>query len=427
MKRIIRWTALLVCLLLCAAPVLAGGRAFTGYSIKSSATYELAEGVTYERYHLIPPDRNVHRGQRIYLLDIRPGAHVRLVASPSGERIHKGLATLTSILDYEKERTGATILGGVNGDFFDTAAGGPVGYLKREGEWLVGGEFPESWACGMTCGGQPVIGQPRLKMTLTLPDGSQYAVNALNGLRADLTRGESAPSNAKTAREDNRLVLFTPAFGTKTATQAGGTEVRLRADGPLTDGKPLTAAVEEVTVQRDKGGMALEAGMMVLSAVGEQAAALKTLRPGDRVTLALTVDDAFSEVDNAVGGGRPDGGPLLLWDGRPTDLEAARAASDDIQYFYRHHARTAMGIRADGSYFLLVIEGNRTGSYGMTLEEAQTLLLDLGAYSAMNLDGGPSSTMAILLDGKMKLVSDTTGGQGRQSTIGSALYLVAEE
>lgn len=56
--------------------------------------------------------------------------------------------------------------------------------------------------------------------------------------------------------------------------------------------------------------------------------------------------------------------------------------------------RTLIGVRADGSLVLVVVDGRSTGySRGMTMTEAAELMVSLGCETAYNLDGGGSTTM----------------------------------
>lgn len=59
--------------------------------------------------------------------------------------------------------------------------------------------------------------------------------------------------------------------------------------------------------------------------------------------------------------------------------------------------RTAVGTNRNGRYFYLVVVDGRQPFYseGATLTELAQLLLDQGAFVAMNLDGGGSSTLVI--------------------------------
>jgi exopolysaccharide biosynthesis protein len=59
--------------------------------------------------------------------------------------------------------------------------------------------------------------------------------------------------------------------------------------------------------------------------------------------------------------------------------------------------RTAIGINQNGRYlYLLVVDGRQPFySAGATFQELAELLVDQGAYIAMSLDGGGSSTLVI--------------------------------
>jgi len=85
---------------------------------------------------------------------------------------------------------------------------------------------------------------------------------------------------------------------------------------------------------------------------------------------------------NAISGDR-----LLVTKGEPEpDLD-----NSDID------PRTAIGYNRNGRKLILAVVDGRQPFYseGMTLAELADLMSDLGAYYAMNLDGGGSSTMVI--------------------------------
>lgn len=88
-------------------------------------------------------------------------------------------------------------------------------------------------------------------------------------------------------------------------------------------------------------------------------------------------------------------GPRLLKDGKPTlsDAKAPPAAGDRTP----GAPRTAIGVSKDGRFvWLVVVDGRQAGvSEGASIEELKTLFLSLGAYDALNLDGGGSSTMVV--------------------------------
>lgn len=84
------------------------------------------------------------------------------------------------------------------------------------------------------------------------------------------------------------------------------------------------------------------------------------------------------------------------------------------------HPRTAVGLSQDGrTMYLVVADGRRPGVPGPTLPELALLMDELGACSAMNLDGGGSSAMW-LVDGIANVPSD-----GKERKVGNHLAVVA--
>ena len=148
---------------------------------------------------------------------------------------------------------------------------------------------------------------------------------------------------------------------------------------------------------------------------------LRQLQPGDEVTIRSTISADWADIENCLGGGRPDGGPLLVLEGV---IQPEHPEVDDYQYFYpSRHPRTAAGIRADGRLFLLSAEGYRPGAAdGLSIAELSQIMLDLGARTALNLDGGPSSALVIRTpDGFVPL----TRVDRRQTPVGNALVICA--
>lgn len=107
----------------------------------------------------------------------------------------------------------------------------------------------------------------------------------------------------------------------------------------------------------------------------------------DRPTLYLnqkneiTFDTAKGKVYNAISGER-----LLVSKGQ-------KVAGLDAQ---QRQPRTAVGINQNGRYvYLVVVDGREEASEGASFSELADLLISHGVYTAINLDGGGSSTMVI--------------------------------
>ena len=84
-------------------------------------------------------------------------------------------------------------------------------------------------------------------------------------------------------------------------------------------------------------------------------------------------------------------GPELIRDGQIVDFNPAFDVISTNPK--RRDPRTAIGQIGHLHYVIVVADGRSESSHGMTLPEMQQLMLDLGAQTAMNLDGGGSSEM----------------------------------
>jgi hypothetical protein len=88
--------------------------------------------------------------------------------------------------------------------------------------------------------------------------------------------------------------------------------------------------------------------------------------------------------------------------GRPMIVDRSRI-SDELHQFENRNTReprTAVGVSEDGKKVILVtVDGRRATSHGGTLYEMAELLIELGAYRGLNLDGGGSTTMFVGSEG----------------------------
>lgn len=101
------------------------------------------------------------------------------------------------------------------------------------------------------------------------------------------------------------------------------------------------------------------------------------------------------------------GTPLLVKGGSPVQDPLAEKVR--TSFVEERHPRTAVGIRNDGTWVFVVVDGRRPEvSVGMTLNELTGLMLDLGCRDALNLDGGGSSTF-YLYGGVLNQPSDLAG------------------
>jgi len=122
-------------------------------------------------------------------------------------------------------------------------------------------------------------------------------------------------------------------------------------------------------------------------------------------TLAAMHDPHWKrwKMQTAVGGG-----PVLVYKG------AVRVTNEEEGLFIHGekdmHPRSAIGYTRDGRLIVLAVQGRTPGvAAGVTLAQEAKILLDLGCYEAINLDGGGSSCM--LVNGKETIHPSDKGGE----------------
>ncbi len=113
------------------------------------------------------------------------------------------------------------------------------------------------------------------------------------------------------------------------------------------------------------------------------------IQVGDKVSLDwdFKSDLSINEVSFALGAG-----PGLLFDGEVDVRVEPEKVADNIST--GRNPRTAIGIFPDGELLLMTVDGRDLGkSIGFELEELAEYFKELGAESALNLDGGGSTQM----------------------------------
>ena len=280
-------------------------------------------------------------------------------------------------------------LAGVDGAY--TSHGRPVNLFAQDGE-LVQTTDKFGPIFGVTRDeSQAKVGSPKTSVTVTeTSTGRVFELDHWN-------QGGPAPGE---------LVGFSPMGGTLEAPPPFVCSARL-----LPQGSPRVASPDGVDrdfvvdVARCAEQPLPRQGGVVLSAAPatKEATELLTLSPGTDMNLHWTV--GWANVFDIVGGG-----PVLLRDG---EVVANCDTGCDS------HPRTGVGVTATGEIVLVVIDGRQARwSRGVTLVRFANIMRDLGAVSALNLDGGGSSVMVV--DGNVV----NRPSDGRERALSNAIVVL---
>jgi hypothetical protein len=210
-------------------------------------------------------------------------------------------------------------------------------------------------------------------------------------------------------------MLYTPAVGAMTppdTSRRHATLVPLKLVSRSGDALVFRVAGNAV----EGGVLPLDAGG-VLAASGSMRETLRSIgRRGGTVRIVSQVQPAKAKLRTIQGGW-----PRVVMNGRSTG-EYASIMEGTFPRFEGRNPRSAVGFSKDSStLYLVVVDGRKTTDVGLTLVELAKLMLRLGAYDAMNFDGGGSSTM--IVEGKIvNRPSDSTG----ERPIGSGLLIVVD-
>jgi Tol biopolymer transport system component len=184
------------------------------------------------------------------------------------------------------------------------------------------------------------------------------------------------------------IVGFTEAAGTLQLPPANTCSARLQAISGRRWAPNLSGV--EVDYQVAEVGCATTApaapgpGQVVLSAQpgGDGGILVGSLGIGETVTLTWSI--GFSGVLETVGGN-----PLLLENGAEVVPKPCTVS------LCNKHPRTGIGVTPAGKILMVVVDGRREESKGVTLVRFARIMQGLHASFALNLDGGGSSTMVV--------------------------------
>ena len=310
---------------------------------------------------------------RLYALSIRPDSKYQLMPF-SGAINSNGRGRLAKAVAVNGAKAA------INACYFDTD-GWVIGNCKYNGSFFGADATPRSAFVIDKEGKATVQKDLAYKGTVTLQGGRILTIKGLNRQRIA-----------------NDLVLFNRNYANGTRTNEHGREVKVR------QGRAVDVSA--------KGNMPLDNDSVVLSGHGENADALARVKRGDRIAINQTLGSRLADEARLVIGG----GPLLVENGRINVRSREESMASDIAY--GRAPRTGIGVTADGSVLLMVVDGRSQYSAGMTLKEFAQYLKQFGSVSAVNFDGGGSSEM--VLDGK--IMNRPSDGAERPVSIGLGVF-----
>lgn len=373
-KRIISFT--LACLLS------AGSMSFADYSVlhREYRSEPIGSGLSYQE-DLLFTDQGWFP-VRIIEGDLsEPGAALHLM---TGEQVN-ARQSLSNLAVEEP-----LVIGAVNGDFFDTGLSTAMGPVIKDGNLLSSS-----------------IGDNRFNVVWTDADGRLQ----IGGLFEETYTLENLSSRYKMPvayinkpyLEFDRLIVYDRAWEGFPPQRENALYMG------VSDGR--VAAFESLAANLDPS-----AYEFIVAASGAMVPKLQeSFKEKQRIRLTVETDPDLSQLTDVFGGGS-----LLVKDGKIPESFSLPISG--------RHPRTALGTDAEGARFWLVtVDGRSSSAAGMTEMELALYMKNLGAYNAINLDGGDSTEMLVRRLGEDALSPANTPSGGASRRIAGGISVTASE
>ena len=325
------------------------------------------------------------------IVDLRQPA-IHFEAEKGKDMLFQG-EKVASIATREN-RPGHTIVAAVNADFWGNKFI-PIGLLVDDGT-IYKGPHPNRSVFILDKQGIPHF--VRVDMEVMLQVGNV-----------------SIPINGINLSYEASAVLFTDRFGNSVDFHSPRLIFLLRKNSPVfIPNEPCHVQVTDILTSETK--VACQKGMFILAVKPEVGDKFRNvLKKNAKATLNAVLKGFDKPVMLAVGGG-----PRILRDGKiSVEFEEEKIPES---FSTTKHPRTAIGISKDKkTVYLATVDGRQPSlSIGQSLNELAQYLKGLGAWDAINFDGGGSTTMWVRGEIANR-PSDATGPR----TVTNALLLVS--
>jgi len=337
---------------------------------------EIVRGVQHLTYELDGPFR-------VDLIEIdRNRANAGIVSWRSG-----GLVTTTrQVADARRE--GRDVVGAINADFFSFQSTLPIGNQVTDGLWVYG------------------VGSRRSHVMVDEAGNILYDAVSFSGSVVTPEGGVLNLTGVNRHRSNDQVMFYNFHYGCdKSRSDSTGVELvlRLLPGERWMAGDGVRVVVDEVAA----GNAGLWEGVTLISAGTEHPdfEGFSSISVSDTLELMLGLNNgAYTGIRQVIGGGG-----RILRDGQNATAENVSLEGIGEAFLTNRHPRTFVASDRDGRrVWLGTVDGRQAASVGMNFDEMADFLLDLGAWDAVNLDGGGSTTM-VVGDSVVNRPSDATG------------------
>lgn len=389
---------LLACVLLLPTAYAAAGER------KLQTTTRVVDGLTYKN------TVTSNGGSRVesFSFELSPDSAARPILLQGSGTIYAGASINRAVTNAQE--LGYHVLGAVNTDFFSMSTGVPMGIVIEDGVYKSSGETENALAIDED-GSAAILAPPHVDLTLYNSRTGEYV---------------TTDNFNKARNEIGGLYLLNEYFSTVSTRSSGsGWYVRLKAEPDartgevpdLTVNSSLTLRVTELIISDQPITIGPDEYILTAADASNRGDAFAAFQVDDVVTLsAYCADPVLSEAQWACGVG-----DIMVENGTITDSSNWTYAKDGRQ------PRTALGLKSDGTMVLYAADGRQSGySVGLRQADLAEELLNQGCVTAVNLDGGGSTSLSLWAPGQTGPAMQNKPSDGRARSCATYLLLVAD-
>jgi hypothetical protein len=299
------------------------------------------------------------------------------------------------------------VIAALNADFFDLKTG------EIENNQIIAGEFVK----GVKITGSPHDTFDNIHSQFALSfDGRPFIERfAFAGKIIWRDGSTSELSSVNTVPDSNALVVFNHYYGMaspRDSLQWGVTEIEL---AKLTEKQDTL--IYRVQKKLPQGGAAIPRHGLILAGYHDaQKLVARKLAVGDTIKMILGLSPSRGRIKTLAGGW-----PRIVLNGKNIAAGADSSEGTFPRFSANRHPRSGVGFSADSTtLYFVTVDGRQEASAGMSLVEFAELMISLGIYQGLNLDGGGSTTLVV--NGK---VVNSPSDKNGERPVGNCLLLLS--
>lgn len=360
-------------------------------------TLNLGDGFTYKESKFMDGGAN----QAAFIGEYSPSANseYELVIHSVRQGSKTTKTTVMDIAKHYEKSFGRKVIMATNGDYFDLNTGSNIESYVNDGVVISKGSFITKHCIGFDNNGKSVVGRmTQVQKRLLIEVGGEKKFFEIDKFNAEPAEGEIA------------VYTYTGAYQVN-----GAGKYVIHTDSANMSQYPVWGKSHRMTTGTaiNDDSFTVKAGQFAIVVKGEKAQYFyDNVVYGVACSLVEIPDGDFKGCNWVLGGYD------ILVNGGTVNTKC-HTDNDGSGYA----PRTFIGFKENGSAFLCVVDG-RQGAYskGITVNREAQLAKELGAYNALELDGGGSSTVILRVDDELTLRNKPSDGQMRK--VSNAIMLV---